>query len=178
MEVVSKYVVHVSHSRVHNWCTSHTYVRLLLLAYAWFWTCVHWHIFSLWFFKVFKLFLVLLFWFFKNLMLYIWPLIYLFLLRRDIFFTIYICFKETLFFNFSHKLSNKHFSLRTSIRSSFFWKGMCFDYLISTIWLYKTGLFEGNFFWVGQYDPPTFILQKELIQYYYNLIQFLSKLSK
>ena len=118
MEVVSKYVVHVSHSRVHNWCTSHTYVRLLLLAYAWFWTCVHWHIFSLWFLKVFKLFLVLLFWFFKNLMLYIWPLIYLFLLRRDIFFTIYICFKETLFFNFSHKLSTKHFSLRTSICSS------------------------------------------------------------
>ena len=29
----------------------------------------------------------------------------------------------------------------------------------------KGGLFEGNLFWVGQYDPPTFILEEELIQY-------------
>ena len=27
------------------------------------------------------------------------------------------------------------------------------------------GLFEGNLFWVGQYDPPTFILEEEQIQY-------------
>ena len=27
-----------------NWRTSHMYVCLLLLAYAWFWTCVHWHV--------------------------------------------------------------------------------------------------------------------------------------
>ena len=44
-----------------NWCTSHTYICLLLLAYEWFWTCVNWHIhsfFSLWFLKVFKNFQV------------------------------------------------------------------------------------------------------------------------
>ena len=29
----------------------------------------------------------------------------------------------------------------------------------------KTGLFEGDLFWVGQYDPPTFILEERLIQY-------------
>ena len=28
-----------------------------------------------------------------------------------------------------------------------------------------TGLFDGNLFWVGQYDPPNFIFEKELIQY-------------
>ena len=56
-------------------------------------------IFSSWFFKVFKNFLVLIILYcFKNLLLYIWPLIYLFVLGRDRFFTVYICFKETLFF--------------------------------------------------------------------------------
>ena len=59
------------------------------------------------------------FWFllcylFKNLLLYIWPLIYLFVLGRDSFFTVYIWFKETLFFNSSYKLLNKHFSLPQS----------------------------------------------------------------
>ena len=29
----------------------------------------------------------------------------------------------------------------------------------------KAGLFEGNLFWVGQYDPSTFILEEELNQY-------------
>ena len=28
----------------------------------------------------------------------------------------------------------------------------------------KAGLFEGNLFWVGQYEPLTFILEEELIQ--------------
>ena len=54
------------------------------------------------------------FWFFKNLMLYICPLIYLFVLERDRFFTLYICFQGTLFFNFSYKLFNKYFSLPQS----------------------------------------------------------------
>ena len=36
--------------------------------------------------------------------------------------------------------------------------------------LIKAGLFEGNLFWVGQYDhslppPPTFILGEKLIQF-------------
>ena len=48
---------------------------------------------------------------FKNLLLYNRPLIYLFALRRNKFFTVYICFKETLFLNFSYKLFHKYFSL-------------------------------------------------------------------
>ena len=35
---------------------------------------------------------------FNNLLLYIWPIIYLFVLGRDGFFTVYICFLGTLFF--------------------------------------------------------------------------------
>ena len=54
----------------------------------------------------------------KNLLLCIWPLIYLFVLGRDIFFTVYICFKETLFFYISYKLFNKYFSLPQSSRQS------------------------------------------------------------
>ena len=43
----------------------------------------------------------------------------------------------------------------------------------------RAGLSESNLFWVGQYDPPkTFILEEKLIQYQYNLMQFLSNLSK
>ena len=45
---------------------------------------------------------------------YISPLIYLFLLGRDRFFTVYICFKETLFSNCSYKLLNKYFFLLQS----------------------------------------------------------------
>ena len=39
----------------------------------------------------------------------------------------------------------------------------------------KAGIFkEGNLFWVGHYDHfLIFILEEELIQYQYNLIQFL-----
>ena len=48
---------------------------------------------------------------FKNVQLYIWPLIYIFVLGRGRFFTVYIYFKETFFFNFSYKLFNKYFSL-------------------------------------------------------------------
>ena len=29
----------------------------------------------------------------------------------------------------------------------------------------KAGLFEGNLFWLGQFQPSTFILKEELIQY-------------
>ena len=29
----------------------------------------------------------------------------------------------------------------------------------------KTGVFDSNLFWVGQYDLPTFTLGEELIQY-------------
>ena len=29
----------------------------------------------------------------------------------------------------------------------------------------KAGITESNLFWVGQYEPPIFILEEELIQY-------------
>ena len=54
-------------------------------------------IFSLWLFKVFKIFLNLIILQFKNLMLYIGPLTFLLVLGRDRFFTVYIYFKETYF---------------------------------------------------------------------------------
>ena len=61
---------------------------------------------------------------------------------------------------------------------TFFWKGLCFIYLIS-FYGSKFGLFECNLFWVGQYEPsPPFILEEKLMQYLYNFIQFLSNLSK
>ena len=101
----------------NNWRTSCNYIRLRLLAYAWFWTCVRWQGRS--FFSIilqsFQNFSVSYnFILFKNLLLYIWPLIYLSVLGRDIFFTVYICFKETLLFSFSYKLFNKYFSLPQS----------------------------------------------------------------
>ena len=49
---------------------------------------------------------------FKNLLLYIVPLIYLFVLGRDTVRD--ICFKETSSFNFSYKLFNNYFSLPQS----------------------------------------------------------------
>ena len=43
----------------------------------------------------------------------------------------------------------------------------------------RAGLFESNLFWVGQCDLCSiFILEEELLQYWYNLIQFTSNLSK
>ena len=39
--------------------------------------------------------------------------------------------------------------------------------LITSFQLYgsKAGLLQGNLFWVGQYDSPSFILEEKLIQY-------------
>ena len=79
-------------------------VRLLLLVYSWFWTCVSWDIcsfFSLWFFIVFKIFLALIILYcLKTCCIFD---LYLFALARDRFFTVNIYFEETLFFNFSYK---------------------------------------------------------------------------
>ena len=89
-----------SSSGFDNCHTSRTYVRLLLLAYAWFWTCVRWGVrsfFLLWFIKIFKIFEL-----------------YLFVLGRERVFSVNIYFKETLFSNFSYKLFNKYFSLLQS----------------------------------------------------------------
>ena len=73
-------------------------------------TLIRMVIFFLWIFKSYQNFSgPFIFIRFKNL--YIWPLIYLFFLGRDRLFTVYICFKETLFFSFSYKLFNKYFSL-------------------------------------------------------------------
>ena len=101
-------------SGFNNWHMSRTYARLLLMAYAWFWTCVRWHLRSFFpydFLKFSKFsgswnFILL-----KKLLLYIWPL---FVLGRDRFFTLYICFKETLLFDFSYKLFKKYFFLPQS----------------------------------------------------------------
>ena len=46
------------------------------------------------------------------------------------------------------------------------------------LYVCKAGLFKGNLFWLGQYDPTTFILEEELIHYQCYLIQFFSNLSK
>ena len=99
-----------------NWCTSCMYVCLLLLAYAWFWTCVRWHICSFFlydFFKFFKICLVLITLYCLKTYCYKFDP-YFFVLGRDRFFTVYICFKESLNFNFSYKLFNEYFSLPQS----------------------------------------------------------------
>ena len=56
-------------------------------------------IFSLWFFKIFKICLVLTILYCLKTYCYIsiWPLIYLLALGRDRFCTVYICFKKTYF---------------------------------------------------------------------------------
>ena len=60
-----------------NWRTSRTYVLLLLLAYAWFWTCVRWYLHQFLPNNLFlpnkfsKFFWFLFFYIFKNLLLYI-----------------------------------------------------------------------------------------------------------
>ena len=99
----------------NNWCTPCTYVCLLLLEYAWFWTCVRWDIrsfFLLWFFKVFKIFLALIILYcLKTCCIFD---LYLFVLGRDRFFSVNIYFKEALFSGFSYKPFNKYFSLLQS----------------------------------------------------------------
>ena len=95
-----------------NWCTSpRTHLRLLLLAYAWFWTWVHWHVrsfFSLWFFKVLKIFLVFIILYCLKPYCYIFKLFVCPCKRDSLLFTFVL--KKT-FFNFSYKLFKKYFSL-------------------------------------------------------------------
>ena len=90
-EIENNQVSVKSQSVFDSWCTSLTYVHLVLLAYAWFWTCVF---FSYDFLKFSGSYNFILF---KGLLLYIWTFIYLFALEGDIFFTVYICicFRET-----------------------------------------------------------------------------------
>ena len=87
-EIENNQVSVKSQSGFDSWCTSLTYVHLVLLAYAWFWTCVF---FSYKFSGSYNFIL------FKGLLLYVWTFIYLFALEGDIFFTVYvcICFRET-----------------------------------------------------------------------------------
>ena len=69
-------------------------------------------IFSLWFFKVFKIFLALIILYcLKTCCIFD---LYLFVLGWGRFFIVNIYFKETLYSNFSHKLFNKYFSLLQS----------------------------------------------------------------
>ena len=79
------------------------YAPLISLAYAWLWTHIRWHACPFFSYDCWKLsyfsgsynFIL-----FKNPLLHIWPLIYLFVVGRDIFFTAYIYFKEISFFSF------------------------------------------------------------------------------
>ena len=75
-------------------------------------------IFSPWFFKAFKIFLVLIILYGVKAYCYrfdfIWLWIYLFVLGRERFFTVYICFKESIFSNSLYKWIAKYFSLLQS----------------------------------------------------------------
>ena len=112
----------------------------------------------------------------------------MFVLRTGRFFAVYICFKETLFFNFLHKLFNKYLSLlqstcqfQVSVRKQAKMVMRMYIIFIILLWNYekavpkflgssgrdcvliilfqlygsKTGLFESDFFWLGQYEPST-----------------------
>ena len=57
-------------------------------------------IYFLWFYRVFKIVLIFIILYCLKTYCYIFDL-YLFVLGRDTFFIVHICFKETLFFNFS-----------------------------------------------------------------------------
>ena len=99
-------------SGLDNWHTLHIYVCQLLLTYKWFWICIHRHIclfFPYDFLKFSEFLWFLYFYAASNFLLYS-----LFVLGIGRFFTVYICFKEPLFFNFSYKLSGKYFSLPQS----------------------------------------------------------------
>ena len=124
----------------NNWHTSCKYVCLILMVCTWFWTCVRLDVrsfFSLRFFKILKIFLVMILCCLKSYC-YIFDL-YLFVLGRERFLTAYICLKETLFFSFSYiskyclcfyyKIMKKLY-MRTIIGSS---GSDCFNYLISTL---------------------------------------------
>ena len=52
--------------------------------------------------------------------------------------------------------------MRTTIGSS---GSDCVLIILFQLYGSKAGLFEGHLFWVDQYDPQTFILEEELIQY-------------
>ena len=56
--------------------------------------------------------------------------------------------------------------------------GTVFQVSYFNLMFQRAALFEGNLFCVDQYYLPTFILEKELIQYKCNLIQFLSNISE
>ena len=88
---------------------------------------------------------------FETLLLYVCPL---FVLGRDRFFTFYIFFKKTYFSisKYSLFLLGNYEKVVNAHNYRFFWKGPCFNYLISTLWLgFNAGLFEGNLFWLCQY---------------------------
>ena len=72
------------------------------------------HVFSFDFLKFSKFFLIfIVLYCLKNFLLYIWPLIYLFVNKIDRFFIVYSCFKEILFFNFSYKLFKGYLCYKT-----------------------------------------------------------------
>ena len=81
-----------------SWRMSRTYVRLLLLAYAWFWV---WNVrnvetYAHFFLMTFKIFLILIILHCLKTWCYILFATFLLVLRRDRFFTVF-SFKETFF---------------------------------------------------------------------------------
>ena len=94
-----------------------TCVHLLLLVYTWLWTCVCWHIssfFSLLFFKVFKVFLILIIFYCLKTYCYIFNLSLLSFSLKE---TESLLFKFVLtkcYFSIFHTTFNKYFSLPQS----------------------------------------------------------------
>ena len=82
-----------------NWRTSRTYVRLILLAYAWYLTCVRWHVRSFFSYNFLKFSEILWFLFCTVLK----TSCYIFDLGKDRFFTAYICFRlKKIYFSIFH----------------------------------------------------------------------------
>ena len=91
--------IHKSYNdRFDNWHMLHTYICLLLLVYAWFWTCISLHLCSFFPYDLLKFsgcYLSTSEWVtVLNLLLYICFLIYSFNLVRDELFTVYVCLKK------------------------------------------------------------------------------------
>ena len=108
--------IHKSYNdRFDNWHMLHTYICLLLLVYAWFWTCISLHLCSFFPYDLLKFsgcYLSTSEWVTVLNLTAIYLLFNLFIQpckRRTLYC---LCmFKETLVFNFLWKLFNKYFSL-------------------------------------------------------------------
>ena len=109
---------------------------------------------------------------FKSLLLYVCLLI---VHGRDRFFAFYIFLKKTYFsiFKYSLYLLENYEKAVHAHSYRFFWKGLCFNDLISTLWLgFNAGLFEGNLFWVCQYAGLKIICAQKKCAIFCNLFYY------